>query len=187
MDKRLFIGFKVPRKIIDVINMLRSTLIDKERYYNWVSGNNLHLTLLFLGSQGINQIDSISKKVGIVANQFNDFNIQVRGTGTFFKNHNEQILWLGVNEQNNILDRINYELRNELEDFIDLKITTKFLPHMTIARKKKKHINNKIDVKNFMNSVYSPMGFHIKYFTLFESSIVENKVHYKIIEKFNLT
>ena len=58
---------------------------------------------------------------------------------------------------------------------------------MTIARKKKIHINNKIDVKDFMNSVYSPMGFHIKYFTLFESSIVENKVHYKIIEKFNLT
>ena len=34
-------------------------------------------------------IDSISKKVGIVANQFNDFNIEVRGTGAFFKNHNE--------------------------------------------------------------------------------------------------
>ena len=88
MDKRLFIGFKVPRKIIDVINMLRSTLIDKERYYNWVSGNNLHLTLLFLGSQENNQVDSISKKVAIVANQFNDFNIQVRGTGAFLKNHN---------------------------------------------------------------------------------------------------
>ena len=187
MDKRLFIGFKVSRKIIDIINMLKSTLIDKERYYNWVSGNNLHVTLLFLGSQKVNQIDEISKKIYCVANQFNNFNILIKGTGAFFKNYQEQVLWLGIEEKKNELERINYELRNELENFIDSKKTSKFLPHITIARKKKKHINNKIDVNNFMNSVYFPMGFHIKYFTLFESSIVENKVHYKIIEKFNLT
>ena len=77
MDKRLFIGFKVPRKITDIINMLRSTLIDNDGYYNWVSGNNLHLTLLFLGSQDLKHIEDISSKVNSIAKQFNDFQIKI--------------------------------------------------------------------------------------------------------------
>ena len=64
---------------------------------------------------------------------------------------------------------------------------SKFIPHITVARKVKTEINNNFDVKNFMNSVYSPIEFHINFFTLFESKIINNKVHYKRIEKFNLT
>ena len=77
MNKRLFIGFRVSRKIIDIISMLRSTLIDQEKYYNWVSGNNLHLTLLYLGSQEANQIDEITKRIYRVSNEFNDFTIEL--------------------------------------------------------------------------------------------------------------
>ena len=56
MNRRLFLGYKIPRKIIDTIIMARTTLGDKQKFYNWVSGNNLHLTLLFLGS--IDQVDN---------------------------------------------------------------------------------------------------------------------------------
>ena len=187
MDKRLFIGFKVPRKITDIINMLRSTLIDNDGFYNWVSGNNLHLTLLFLGSQDLKHIEDISSKVNSIAKQFNDFQIKIEGTGAFSRNDSNHALWLGINDKNNMLSRINYELKVGLEDFIDSKNVSKFLPHITVARKKKKYIKNKIDVNNFMNSVYFPMEFRIKYFTLLESSVLENKVHYKTIKKFNLT
>jgi len=187
MNKRLFIGFRVSRKIIDIISMLRSTLIDQEKYYNWVSGNNLHLTLLYLGSQEANQIDEITKRIYRVSNEFNDFTIEVNKTGAFFKNRQEQALWLGVDEEDNALDKINYELRSGLEELIDLGKASKFSPHITIARKKNMYKNNKIDVKNFMNSVYFPIEFHIKFFTLFESKIVDNKVHYERIKEFNLT
>ena len=49
MNRRIFLGYKIPRKIIDTIIMARTTLGDNQKFYNWVSGNNLHLTLLFLG------------------------------------------------------------------------------------------------------------------------------------------
>ena len=49
MSRRLFLGYKIPRKIIDTIIMARTTLGHNQKFYNWVSGNNLHLTLLFLG------------------------------------------------------------------------------------------------------------------------------------------
>jgi len=185
MESRLFIGFKVPRKIIEIITMVRSTLNNDQKFYNWASGNNLHLTLLFLGNHGVDQIDNLSEKIDSTMNEFGDFTISINGTGSF--GNKNQILWLGVDKGQDQLQRINYELQIQLENYLDNQIKSKFAPHLTIGRKKKTEISNNIDVKNFMNSVYFPIEFHINFFTLFESRIINDKVHYKRINKFNLT
>ena len=185
MKSRLFIGYKIPRKIIEIIDMTRSTLDDSQKYFNWVSGNNLHLTLLFLGDHPQESISNISSKIDSTIKQFRDFSFTIDGTGSF--GINNQVLWLGVNKGEEELQRINYELQISLSDILDDKMKSKFIPHITVARKLKTEINNNFDVKNFMNSVYSPIEFHINFFTLFESKIINNKVHYKRIAKFNLT
>jgi len=185
MNSRLFIGFKIPRRIIEIISMVRSTLGDNQKSYNWVSGNNLHLTLLFLGNHDANKIDNISEKIDKTINEFQDFTISINGTGSF--GNDNQILWLGLDKGKDELQRINYELQIQLEKYLNYKVKSKFAPHITVARKKKTEINNNIDVKNFMNSVYFPIEFHINFFTLFESRIINDKVHYKRISKFNLT
>ena len=74
-----------------------------------------------------------------------------------------------------------------MAEYLKLDKVGKYNPHITIARKKKQYLSNKIDVNDFINSVYFPIEFHVKYLTLFESNIMNNKVHYKKIEKFNLT
>ena len=184
MNRRLFLGYKIPRKIIDTILMARTTLGDKQKFYNWVSGNNLHLTLLFLGS--IDQIDNdkLFDDINSVISEYNDFSISINGTGTF--GNENQILWLGIDRGRDKLQKINYELQVQLAKTLKQPTKTKFIPHITIARKKKTEIGNNIDVKNFMNSVYFPIEFHIKFFTLFESRNINGRVHYKRINKFNL-
>ena len=184
MNRRLFLGYKIPRKIIDTIIMARTTLGDNQKFYNWVSGNNLHLTLLFLGS--IDQIDNdkLFDNINSVISEYNDFSISINGTGAF--GNENQILWLGIDRGRDKLQEINYELQVQLGKTLKQSTKTKFIPHVTIARKKKTEINNNIDVKNFMNSVYFPIEFHIKFFTLFESRNINGRVHYKRIGKFNL-
>ena len=184
MEERLFIGFKLPRSLISTIDMLKSTIVDKEKYYNWVSGNNLHLTLLYLGIQNMDEIDDICTKIQLVSNNFNDFHITVNGTGNF---SNNSVLFLKVEQEDGFIDKINFELRNQLDNLpkADENIS-RFYPHITIARKKKKYIKNKIDVKSFLNSVYFPMEFHIKYFTLFKSISTEKGVRYNKIKNFTL-
>ena len=184
MESKLFIGFKIPRKIIEIITMIRSTLNNDQKFYNWVSGNNLHLTLLFLGNHGVDQIDNLSEKIDSTMNEFGDFIISINGTGSF--GNKNQILWLGVDKGQDQLQRINYELQIQLENYLDNQIKSKFAPHITIGRKKKTEISNNIDVKNFMNSVYFPMEFHVKYFTLFESIAIDRGVRYAKITNFPL-
>ena len=131
-------------------------------------------------------INNITSKLFRIAEQFNDFNIYIKGTGSFSKNLNNEILWLGIRQKKKELDQINYELKNMLESFIDSSKISNFFPHLTIARKKKKYFKNKIDVKNFMNSVYFPMEFHVKYFTLFQSILTNKGIQYVKIKKFPL-
>ena len=83
MKSRLFIGYKIPRTIIETIAMTRSTLDDNQKYFNWVSGNNLHLTLLFLGDHRLDAIDQILSRIEGSINQFRDFTVSIDGTGTF--------------------------------------------------------------------------------------------------------
>ena len=116
--------------------------------------------------------------------EYNDFSISINGTGTF--GNENQILWLGIDRGRDKLQKINYELQVQLAKTLKQPTKTKFIPHITIARKKKTEIGNNIDVKNFMNSVYFPIEFHIKFFTLFESRNINGRVHYKRIDKFNL-
>ena len=184
MGSRLFVGFKIPRKIIEIITMVRSTLNNNQKFYNWVSGNNLHLTLLFLGNHEIDQIDNLSEKIDSTMNEFGDFTISINGTGSF--GNKNQILWLGLDKGQNQLQRINYELQIQLENYLDNQIKSKFAPHITIARKKKTEISNNIDVKNFMNSVYFPIEFHINFLTLFESINTEKGIWYNKINIFSL-
>tara|TARA_B100000131_G_C17930583_1_gene538134 strand:+ start:251 stop:814 length:564 start_codon:yes stop_codon:yes gene_type:complete len=187
MSRKLFIGFRIPRKTIDTISMIRSTLNKDDKLFNWSSGNNLHLTLLFIGFEGssnIKEISDISKKV---LSDFNSFNISIEGTGIFSNKRGSQALWLGIKEGAKELKKINYELRSVIEKTLGLKLDFRFTPHITIARKKKKHFHNKIDTKNFMNSVYFPIVLQVDFFTLFESIIINGKIHYKRIDTFDLT
>jgi len=184
MSRRFFLGFKIPRSIIETIDMIKTTFGDSQQNFKWVSGNNLHLTLLFLGEQETDQIPNTIKIIEKTLQNYSDFLFSIHGTGTFSE---DKILWLGIEKGKEELVSMNYELQIELREYINYIDNNKFNPHITIGRKKKDYIHNKIDVKNFMNSVYFPIEFHINFFTLFESKIVNNKVHYKRIKEFNLT
>ena len=187
MKRKIFIGFKVPRKIIDTISMVKSTLNKEANCFNWSSGNNLHLTLLFIGLENSSNIDKISSISKNIFYNFSDFNITIDGTGMFSMKNKNQILWLGVKEGEEILEKINYELKTVIEKDLNMNLDSRFIPHITIARKKKKYFENKIDVNDFMNSVYFPIVFQVNFFTLFESIIINDKVYYKRIDTFNLT
>lgn len=185
MRRKLFIGIRIPRTIIHTISMIKST-ISQHNYYNWSSGNNLHITNLFIGFKDDSDVNLIREDILSATKDIKKFSIWIEGTGVFSKKQNNQVLWLGIKDEEQHLHKINYDLRNKLDKYLLRDKISKFYPHITIARKKKQYLRNKIDVNDFINSVYFPIEFRVEYLTLFESKIITNKVHYKKIEKFNL-
>lgn len=46
---RTFVSVTLPKKIVSVSDMLKTTVIAKKENVKWVNAGNIHLTLKFLG------------------------------------------------------------------------------------------------------------------------------------------
>tara|TARA_B100000029_G_scaffold502222_1_gene577133 strand:+ start:43 stop:615 length:573 start_codon:yes stop_codon:yes gene_type:complete len=185
-ERRLFIGIKLPRKISDILFFLRSTVFKYDNYFRWSSGNNAHITLLFLGSIDISLESQIIDKISSCLANENKIKISISSTGAFPSESNPRVLWLGVQEGNEELQKINYELRVAMEELFGFSSKPNFVPHITVGRLKEKYYSNKIDVKEFFNTVYSPMEININSICLFESVKISKGVQYNKIKEFSL-
>ena len=60
---RTFISVSVPKEIVIIKEMLKSTLDSKGARIRWVRDGNMHLTLKFIGSTTEEYVDSINNKL----------------------------------------------------------------------------------------------------------------------------
>ena len=79
---RIFVGLDLSGHLVRTIPMVKSTVEDRKRLINWVSGRNLHLTLSFVGNINAMEINKLKAELNDISN-FKSFNIDVNGTGAF--------------------------------------------------------------------------------------------------------
>jgi RNA 2',3'-cyclic 3'-phosphodiesterase len=183
--KRIFIAIKTePEKTLQrMYASLRAALANEK--ITWVSPENIHLTLSFLG-----EIEEERVKVaGIVLKQkctgFGEFAIRVSGTGIFRNLNDPKVLWLGIENPDRLIrlgDIINTGLKDtgfKIEDH-------KFNPHITLGRIKL--IRNKEILKSAI-AMYQEMFIqevHIREVILYESILKPAGPTYHAVGKFHL-
>ena len=185
-ERRLFIGIKLPRKISDTFFFVRSSAFQYDKYFRWSSGNNAHITLLFLGSIDTSMEEKIIKKIESCLVSENKMKILISQTGAFPNEQHPRVLWLGIDQGREELQKINYDLRGTLENSFHFNAKPNFIPHITVGRLKEKYYGNKIDIKEFFNTVYSPMEININSICLLESVKISKGVQYNKIKEFPL-
>jgi 2'-5' RNA ligase len=131
--KRIFIAIKTePEETFQrMYASLRAALGNEN--ITWVSPENIHLTLVFLGEIEEERI----KIAGIVLKQkctgFGEFVIRLSGTGVFRNLNEPKVLWLGIENPDRLImlsDLINTGLKDtgfKIEDH-------PFNPHITLGR-----------------------------------------------------
>ena len=183
--KRLFIGIKV-----EIAKELKNFIIDlktnlKDEKFKWVDYSNYHLTLKFLGETSENLIPQIDNVLKNIAKNNQKFSIQLSGIGVFKNISNPRVLWIGINES----EELN-SLFNSIEDKLSLlgfkKEKRDFNPHLTIARikflKNKKFLLNKILNNCDKKWNQSP----VNEFILFESILKREGAVYNELERYSL-
>ena len=183
LDKRIFVGFPVSRKIARTIPLLQSTIPDKKGIIRWLSGKNIHLTLSFLGNIAADRIPELIECLK-EAVKVKYFNITIEGTGVYPSPSHPRILWLGVNEGSDELITLHIEVEKRVKKFKDNPKKVKFTPHITIARVW--GLKREIDFIPFMNTVYSPIEFDVNSIYLYESQLVPEGAQYTILAEFPL-
>ncbi|MGH1463453.1 MAG: RNA 2',3'-cyclic phosphodiesterase [Neptuniibacter sp.] len=124
---RLFLALDLPEEIK---TQIESLYLDEYSHIRWMSAEQLHLTLVFIGAQNNVPLDDLIQKIAEI--EFQPFSLSTREIGYF----NSGVIWLGI-EENNLLQQLQKKLRQKLEE-LDLNLERrKFTPHITLGRTKK--------------------------------------------------
>ena len=90
---RLFVAIRPPQAVLD---LLIDTMEDGPEL-GWVSEDNLHLTLRFIGEVERPQANDIADQLSRI--RFAPFEIAIRGTGRFHRKGGGGALWAGIDRR----------------------------------------------------------------------------------------
>ncbi len=134
MGIRSFMAFELAPEIREQIRTI-STELQKTRIpVRWVKVDNIHLTIIFLGSVDEDKIDDIKEKVNSAVKRFPIFKIRINGVGVFPNWRRPRVIWVGLNGEIERLSKFRDELQAELK-VLGLKEEKRpYRPHLTIGR-----------------------------------------------------
>ena len=93
----------------------------------------MHFTVQFLGEVSEEMIKKISGALNSI--EFSAFSITFASIGAFPKPNSPRVIWIGVNDGANELEKLAETIRSRLSD-IGFSPDKKFKPHVTIFRVK---------------------------------------------------
>lgn len=102
--------------------------------YNWVTQDNLHVTLNYAGDIDEMEITPLCRAIKAAAQVHDPFSISVRGMGGFPEPSRPRSIWLGVEEGADELTALHRDIASVLHQFRVNKEKNEFLPHLTLGR-----------------------------------------------------
>jgi 2'-5' RNA ligase len=134
MDIRSFLAFELPPEIREQIGAASTELRRLRLPVRWVKLDNIHLTMVFLGSVNEDVIDDINEKVGRVAMGFFTIKTRLTGLGVFPNWRRPRVVWVGLNGDIERLSKLRDALQTELKPLGLREEARPFRPHLTLGR-----------------------------------------------------
>lgn len=145
---RTFIAIELPGEIQKKLGEFSESIKNPQDRVTWVSSNNIHVTLKFLGDVPIGDIDSIRDIISAVAKNYSSFEAAIKGTGVFPDPRSPRVVWIGIDTGKEKIKNIYMDLEERLASIGIPKEERSFTPHLTLGRVK--YIK---DVKRFTEGI----------------------------------
>ena len=130
---RAFVAIEVNNK--DVLNSIHKIPAELNIKAKPVELHNMHFTVQFLGEVSEDMVRKISDVLNSI--EFSAFSITFGSIGVFPKPNSPRVIWIGVTDGVNELEKLAEMIRSKLSD-IGFSPDKKFKPHVTIFRVKNK-------------------------------------------------
>lgn len=132
---RIFIGIDIAEATRQRASDLQSRLARCGAAVKWVSPENLHVTLLFLGDTDNRDLPAICRVVQDVATGHPPFSLQVSGVGAFPSIRRPKVIWAGITDGGEALSQINSVLERKLLELGHYRKEERgYHPHLTLGR-----------------------------------------------------
>ena len=134
---RAFIAFRLPETIISHIRRIQEKIKACGFRMGWVSPENIHLTLKFLGEIPKQDIDMVSQVMTETADLYPRMNFSAKGIGVFPTVKRPRVLWIGLNGDTYPLILMQKDLEERLDSLGFPKEDRAFKAHLTLGRAKR--------------------------------------------------
>ena len=161
---RLFVAIDLPEGIRETLAGLCCGIPDAR----WVTPEQLHLTLRFIGDTDGGLFGEIREALAEIAPP--SFTMRLKGFGCFPPRKAPRVLWVGIEQPNEPL----LKLRNRVEaTLVRLGMEPehrKFAPHITLARLREPPMHR---LTNFLsgNNLFATETFPVTEFLLYSSTL----------------
>jgi 2'-5' RNA ligase len=132
---RTFIGVDVGAEVRDSAAALQKELARACDGVNWVTADNFHVTLLFIGDVDDTDLHAICRAVKDVAGREPAFDLRVSGVGAFPNARRPKVLWGAVTAGAESLQRLYAGIEERLLDLRCYRAEERgYTPHLTLGR-----------------------------------------------------
>ncbi|MGD9032340.1 MAG: RNA 2',3'-cyclic phosphodiesterase [Desulfobacteraceae bacterium] len=188
MKIRSFLAFELPSEIKKIVARVSGELRQSTLNARWVKVDNIHLTVVFMGSIETEDIPAIAQGVQEVCQTYGPFDMSLKGIGCFPNRRSPRVLWLGLDGDLEPMSDFRDALQGHLTGFGIKEEKRKFKPHLTLARFRKP---KRMDVKeDQLLSKYEDISSSVcplKELILFKSDLKPTGAVYTKVEAWPLT
>jgi len=132
---RAFIAVDLPTDIQDCLSSVSKRL--KEQMgpvpIRWVSPENIHLTLKFLGDVSLPNVDVLTDLINLEAASLKPMVISVGGVGAYPKVRSPRVIWVGI-EASQEMYSLQRSIDSQLNKIGYAPDRRSFSPHLTLGR-----------------------------------------------------
>jgi len=133
MDIRCIIAIDISVQIRKELGELIGILTKHNADVKWVTADNIHLTLKFLGYTPENLLPKISESLATAISSYEPFYIRIYGTGVFPNRRNPRVIWVGL-EDSGILKTLKSDIEKSMSSLGYQREDKEFRPHLTLGR-----------------------------------------------------
>ncbi|WP_210469852.1 RNA 2',3'-cyclic phosphodiesterase [Sporosarcina sp. 6E9] len=136
MSGHYFIGIKSPTNLEHIMDAYRTKYRLDDAYKVIPHPDDLHVTLSFIGAMNKKSLPSLIESLRMITNKTPVFNMHIDGLSYFGSPSGPRVVYLSIKE-NKVLTTLQKEIEETVATQLDRPASDRFIPHITIAKKRK--------------------------------------------------
>ena len=177
---RTFVAVPVPDTVRKQVTLFLEEYRSKRLPVKWVTRENLHITVKFLGEIDEKMKDRIAAVLQEVCRRHHGFEVGFSGVGCFPDPRRPRVVWIGTDTGADRLSGLAQDIDGQLES-LGFRKEKRFHPHLTIGRIKKE-----CSIDAILGAEFSTEPFSVQQLILFKSTLTPQGALYDSLATFEL-
>ncbi|PIC56328.1 RNA 2',3'-cyclic phosphodiesterase [Sporosarcina sp. P12(2017)] len=162
LGQHYFIGISIAHPVDDIAQQFRTEYQLNEKYKVIPHAKDLHLTMRYIGELDEAKLPWLKSSLQKIATSHTEFTVYLQGLSFFGSASGPRVVFLAV-QNSDTLCELQRQIARRTEKILELEKDTRFVPHITIAKKRKTTEKMQLEKKSI-----EPVPITIAGFTLFK-------------------